>query len=41
MGIIEATRILGAEIQKDERCIRFAKARLARALNRINVAKMK
>ena len=29
MGIIEATRILGAEIQKDERFIRFAKARLA------------
>ena len=29
MGIIEATRMLGAEIQKDERFIRFAKARLA------------
>ena len=29
MGIIEATRILGAEIQKDERFIRYAKARLA------------
>ena len=29
MGIIEATRILGAEIQKDERFIRYAKAKLA------------
>ena len=29
MGIIEATRILGAEIQKDERFIRFIKAKLA------------
>lgn len=29
MGIIEATRALGAEIQKDERFIRFTKARLA------------
>lgn len=29
MGIIEATRKLGAEIQKDERFIRFTKARLA------------
>ncbi len=29
MGIIEASRILGAEIQKDERFIRYAKAKLA------------
>ncbi len=28
MGIIEATRALGTEIQKDERFIRFAKAKL-------------
>ena len=29
MGIIEATRNLGVEIQKDERFIRFIKAKLA------------
>ena len=29
MGIIEATRLLGVEIQKDERFIRFIKAKLA------------
>ena len=29
MGVIEATRALGAEIQKDERFIRYAKAKLA------------
>ena len=29
MGIIEATRKLGVEIQKDERFIRFIKAKLA------------
>ncbi len=29
MGIIEATRSLGVEIQKDERFIRFIKAKLA------------
>ena len=29
MGIIEATRNLGAEIQKDERFLEFAKAKLA------------
>ena len=29
MGIIEATRNLGVEIQKDERVIRFIKAKLA------------
>lgn len=29
MGIIEATRALGAEIQKDERFIRYVKAKLA------------
>lgn len=29
MGIIEATRNLGIEIQKDERFIRFIKAKLA------------
>lgn len=29
MGILEATRALGAEIQKDERFIRYAKAKLA------------
>ena len=30
MGIIEATRNLGVEIQKDERFIRFIKAKLAK-----------
>lgn len=29
MGIIEATRNLGVEIQKDERFIRFVKAKFA------------
>ena len=29
MGIIEAARVLGAEIQKDERFINYAKAKLA------------
>lgn len=29
MGILEATRALGAEMQKDERFIAFAKAKLA------------
>lgn len=29
MGIIESTRLLGVEIQKDERFIRFIKAKLA------------
>ena len=29
MGIIEATRNLGLEIQKDERFIRFVKAKFA------------
>ncbi|MBO5020267.1 MAG: YlbF family regulator [Clostridia bacterium] len=29
MGIIETTRILGAEVQKDERFLEFAKAKLA------------
>ncbi len=29
MGILEATRALGAEMQKDERFITFAKAKLA------------
>ena len=39
MGILEATRALGAEMQKDERFIAFAKAKLAYKMKAIKPKK--